>query len=174
MDIKEGHPGAIFHWFFETDHGKQAENAYLFMLLGSSRAMQQLVVDCMKEQEAFNDILGQEILFLFFDPDIPVGEMFESGRAMRHQLTSLAPAHFLFSGMGEAHPMLPGMTEIGKHRFRSERPGDYYFDKLSEGAARAHARAIPFFQEALNVSPGANALLFCHRNEKANQSISNS
>jgi hypothetical protein len=76
MDIKEGHPGAIFSWFFDSNQATDQLAQFLIILYGSGPEMARLAESCLREQSAFNDALGPEILFLFFDPDVPIGTSF--------------------------------------------------------------------------------------------------
>ena len=145
MDIKKGHPGAIFHWFFDSDQGSDALAQLLFIIYGSNRQTPALIKDCLNRKEEFNDILGPEILFLFFDPDVPVHKLAEDGRRFRGSLKNESTSRYLYSGMGEARAVPPGMIEFGRERFRSESPGSYYSPQFSANTAQATRRIVAFF-----------------------------
>jgi hypothetical protein len=163
VDIKEGNPAAAFSWFFDTDQGTKDPNEYLFILYGSSGNMNKLVKECFDNQESLNDALGNKILLLFFNPTVKIGDLFDSGQFFNRHVDRVTPTRFLFSGYGEAYSMPPGMIELGTSNFRSELPGEGYFKDLSEAAARAHTRAIPFFQQAFGLRPRTNGIIVAHR-----------
>ena len=127
--------------------------------------MAALVRKCIEKQSEFNEALGSEILFLFFDTELPPLSQTEAGGLIEKHLLKEGPAKFLFSGHGEAHAMPPSLIEIGRERFRSERPGSQHFEEVAKAVAEAHKKAIPFFQNAFGLEPGINALIFAHRTQ---------
>jgi hypothetical protein len=151
--------------FFDSNQATDQLAQFLIILYGSGPEMARLAESCLREQSAFNDALGPEILFLFFDPDVPIGQLFKDGRFVAEQLTR-GGARYLFAGYGEAHAVPPSMIEIGRARFRSEQPGSMDFSELATAASIAHSRAIPFFQSAFDLEPGENNLVFAHRKER--------
>ena len=163
VNIKEGHPGAIFHWFFDTDQGTDHPAQLLMTLHGTGTPMRNLVRECLQRQSEFNDALGLEILFAFFDTDLTVRAMAEDGTRLSARHVRRSPAKFLFAGMGEAYPMPTGLIEMGKGKFRSERPGGEGFRKIAEEAAQANERVVPFFQTVFGLRPRGHYLLLSHR-----------
>lgn len=166
MDIKEGHPGSVFNWFFDTDQGTDNRAQFLVMLYGSRPEMTALMEGCLKAQPEFDDALGPEILFLFFDPNIRARDLTNDGQFLNQNLIQDTSGSFLFAGYGEAHAVPAGMIELGHSRFRSERPGCMYFDEIATAAVKAHGRAIPFFQQAFHLEPRQNGLIFAHRRQR--------
>ncbi|MBU8542236.1 MULTISPECIES: hypothetical protein [Roseomonadaceae] len=169
MDVKEGHPGAIFHWFFDTDQGAANPANILIMLHGSSSAMEMLIQSCLENKNQFDDALGPEIMLLFFDPDLSARAMSEGGVEMRESFERGQSANFLFAGMGAAYPVPSALFEIGRDRFRSERPGGSIFQKVAREVAASNGRAIPFFQQVFSLKPQQDYFLIAHRINKSVQ-----
>lgn len=63
MDIKQGHPEAIFDWFFDSDQGTDHRAQLLIIIYGSQEEMRNLARSCLERQAEFDDALGIEILF---------------------------------------------------------------------------------------------------------------
>jgi len=168
MDVKEGHPGSLFYWFFDTDQGTQHPAQLLMMLHGTETAMRSLVRSCAEKQNEFDDALGPEILFALFDPNVSTSKMLGDGIYVRKKLGDEQPAaRFLFAGAGQAYPIPDSLTLIGKGDFRSERPGGDRFEKISDEISRANGRAVPFFQQAFDLKPQQSYLIIAHRTQRS-------
>lgn len=164
MDVKEGHPGAIFHWFFDSGQGTDNLAQLLVMLHGTSVCITNLANECLNRQDAFNDALGLEILFIFFDPNVPPRSLAEDGSRMARHHRRGREARFLFAD--GAFPMPPGFIEFGRGKFESIGPDNQYYPEIALQAAEAHRRAVPFFQQAFELEPCQNYLLVSHRQER--------
>jgi hypothetical protein len=167
MDVKEGHPGSLLYWLFDTDQGTQHPAQLLMMLHGTDIALTNLVCSCVERQASFDDALGPEILLALFDPGVTTREMVDDGILVRSALRAEQPARFLFAGQGQAYPMLDSLTLIGKGDFRSERPGGARFEQISNEISRANGRAAPFFQQAFDLNPLQNYLIIAHRTQRS-------
>jgi hypothetical protein len=166
MDVKEGHPGSILYWFFDTNQATDNLAQILIMFHGSGHAITQFNEACLRRQAEFDHALGPEVLLAFFNPNVSSRRMSDDATRIRRGIRNQEPARFLFAGMGEAYPIPDSLTLVGRGDFRSERPGEHYFEKMSGEIAKANARAVPFFQEAFQLGSGQNYLLIAHRKER--------
>ena len=157
MDVMDGSPSSIFSWFFEAEQtpdetsGEQSE--FLIMLHGTSDSIKSLVELCVENQDRLNDALGQQILLAFFSPDQSPQTMHRDASLVKNNIRRTTPVSFVYASPWRAYPLSDGLKVIGSGDFRSEKPGETYFAHLAKQIAKANAKAVPFFQTALNLDP---------------------
>lgn len=129
--------------------------------------MSLLTKACIERQSEFNDALGYELLFLFFNPIQNSRTLAKDGRFLRENFSKENPTQFLYSGLGEARALPESLVELGSSRFRSEQPNGLFFKSLAKAASDAHEHAIPFFQTVFDITPRTNNLIVAHRLQKS-------